>query len=698
MKSKLNLLSCSAALLLALATSALAAAFPPTAWPPTVDANKKVHYWAADELLGVPNANWTNCMTLLADGDQATLLWACDDKVFTNRVGTTTYLNVADTNYTEWATEGTIDVLMQIYGDYGVLEGGSNLAKPRTVRFQEGSSSPTTFTPAGFPTNVFNYRWNWVLYNLTNGWFTNGGVGYHLVGNLKPGSTTTSSPNGGVNKGTLRLVSADGNFIGFRVRAIALGQAGAFGTTNDVNQFDAPLANPVCPAPDVNLVGLDINAGVTNNLEVQDSGDTTVEYLTEVGPVGDQRLAIRPTWFNGSSGYLLNFRITTNYLGQPCTEPLPTKVCVDFFDDVAFAGQGVTFGPEAYAINSCGQVLIYPLASRYVMQGTGKWVRRSWIVPNVNLYGVNTTPDSGGPRFLCGTLPVAVSRVEMAVLRQSGPLAGQDPLAGCVPDPLVCEGAYTNYGELNFSAGITNGLDLGITNTSDTGWIVELAGPTADQRLSLRPLFSPNYYVQFQILTNAFGPSYQDNAQLAVALTYYDDPALAGKKFGIDAWRYSRSGTDTIAASSPNNWITLKGTGKWRDAYWEIDKITFQGVNQTVSGQTIQAAARIKCEDKVHIARVRYAVVRACGPYAGQNQLDTLRVTALAAAPDTNGLVRLSWPYREPQLTVLGQDTLGGAWTTFAPVPIAAEGEQAIIRLSPTNAVQFFRLYRPTIP
>ncbi|MCX8108209.1 MAG: hypothetical protein N3G20_05325 [Verrucomicrobiae bacterium] len=96
----------------------------------------------------------------------------------------------------------------------------------------------------------------------------------------------------------------------------------------------------------------------------------------------------------------------------------------------------VRFGPEAYATNAMGGIAFYPETKRHAMAGTGQWIRRSWVVPAVNLKGINVGAFTGGPRFVSENGQVCVSRVEMAVLRvRTHPLAGRDPLAGCYEDP-----------------------------------------------------------------------------------------------------------------------------------------------------------------------------------------------------------------------------------------------------------------------
>ena len=68
-----------------------------------------------------------------------------------------------------------------------------------------------------------------------------------------------------------------------------------------------------------------------------------------------------------------------------------------------------------------------------------------------------------------------VSRFYLAALRSTGPLAGQDPLASCFPDPNICFGIYGNYAELDLANGITDGLALG-TSGGDQTYVVETAG------------------------------------------------------------------------------------------------------------------------------------------------------------------------------------------------------------------------------
>lgn len=89
-----------------------------------------------------------------------------------------------------------------------------------------------------------------------------------------------------------------------------------------------------------------------------------VAFVENVGPVGDKRHAAVPI------GQYLNFGITDDYLGHPCNEPRAIKVCVDFYDDPAFATNNVRFGPEAYTTNEAGSVAVYPSDKRRSWRAT----------------------------------------------------------------------------------------------------------------------------------------------------------------------------------------------------------------------------------------------------------------------------------------------------------------------------------------
>jgi hypothetical protein len=231
---------------------------------------------------------------------------------------------------------------------------------------------------------------------------------------------------------------------------------------------------------------------------------------------------------------------------------------------------------------------------------------------------------TGGPRlsFDAGAA-IFVSRVEMAVFRTGDhPLAGQDPIAACYADPKICTEAYGNYAELDLEEGIENGLAPG-TSGGDQEMIQEEAGPADDRRRAIRPAFndgSPGFahqYLNLALVGEPFGPSSQDNAHLAICVTYYDDPNLIGAAFRPEVYQVERGGEVTFGFTSPAIAVSLEGTDAWREAYFEIPEIKFLGVNQGP-----QAAARFVSSGKVFFSRVRYTVIRPCGPKAGVNVLE----------------------------------------------------------------------------
>ncbi len=652
--------------------------YPATDWPTNINPNRLVHYYVADGTLSAPNANWVADLGIKNDGDQTTT-----DVTYQGLLGkkaTSNNLNVWDNEWQAWNTNGLIDILLCVYGDASVLRSASDSYQARRFQFLTGTlptDGASTVYGGTFSTNAYNSQWNWILFTITNNLQSN--QVDRLIGTLRTNATGGTN-FGGINGGTIRIQGPDSNVNGLTVHAVAFGQHGAFGTRADINQFALP--NGSCPPViNVNLAAVDYNAGYTNHLQVINDPGTGqgVTYATGIGPADDKRNAVIPT------GNYLNFDILNNYLGQPCNDNVPMKVCVDYYDDPAFAGGSVMFGPQAYATDSLGDLASLPMSAMAVLQGTGRWIHQSWTIPSVNLLGVSTTPLTGGPQFVALNGNVAVSRCYIGVLRATGPLAGMDPLADCYGDPQICQGVYGNYAELDLANGITNGLGLG-TSSGDQSFVVENAGPTGDQRLSVRPDASPGYYLNFQILTNALGPTSQGNLHLAMVATYYDDPVLAGQGFRPQVWKSQGILATGFNYMNPPQNMVLQGTGTWRDAYWEIGTISLDGVNQSP-----QAAARFECDSPIHFSRLRYWVIRPCGPTAGQNPLASK--VNLVAAPETNSLVKLSWPYRAPQAVLESSATLNGPWTSVSGTPAIESGEQAVLRLSPANANNlFFRL------
>ena len=270
---------------------------------------------------------------------------------------------------------------------------------------------------------------------------------------------------------------------GLIIHAMAWGEAGAFGDPADINQFEPADATSCDPVPDQNLVGIDFNAGVTNYLQVMNDLDQTVTYTASAGPAGDLRKAVIP------NGPYLNFGILSNRLGRPCNPNVAMKMCVDFYDDPALAG--ALFGPESYAADqyggSCAPNVAVPKHRALYAARHGE-VDPQVVDPSrrQSLRGEYGALDRRAAVRLSLNGHVAVSRFELAALRTTGPLACQDPLADCRPDPVVCTDAYGIYAELDLQRRRhertgTLGTMAVIRPTS-----FETAGPPDDRRTSVR--------------------------------------------------------------------------------------------------------------------------------------------------------------------------------------------------------------------
>ena len=649
--------------------------FSPDSWPTTVNPNKTVHFVVTDGALAAPGATWTaDGLQLLSGGDQGTQATTIGG--YNAMKVTGSYLNVADPAFTEWADNEMIDILLQVYGDDALLNAGG---QPRDFTFLTGTLPDLNFPTGGqIPVAAKNKKWNWVLFRIPNGLRADG---TRFVGSI-PGNAQGQTSNGGVNGGTIRFETVP-NLI---VRVIAFGEEGAFGEPDVINQFAPPDACD--PEPNTNLVGIDLN-GVTNHVSILNDGDQTVTIQSNVGPADDRRRAVRP------DGTFLNFGVTDNYLGKACNDPRAVKVCVDFYDDPAFAGAEVRFGPEAYATDDKGGTALVASERRQLLAGTGKWIRRSWTIPAVSLKGVNAGTLTAGPRFLSENGQVSVSRFEMAILRTGEhPLAGQDPLSNCFADPNICTEAYGSFAELDLDKEIKNGLDTG-TSSGDQEMIIAEAGPADDQRLAVRPAGSDgtagfaHLFLNFSILNEALGPSSQPPAHLAICVTYYDDPAMTGARFRPEVYSAERNGAETFGFTTDSYLVSLEGTGKWRTAYWEISDIKFNGVNQGP-----QAAARFVLEDKIFFTSVRYAVIRPCGPNANVNALAACIPPvqpSLTVSWGADKKIRLSWPVSAEGFSLQGTKTLTAPQWLAANVAPQVEGDQNVVTLTPTETT-FYRL------
>jgi hypothetical protein len=291
---------------------------------------------------------------------------------------------------------------------------------------------------------------------------------------------------------------------------------------------------------------------------------------------------------------------------------------------------------------------------------------------------------------------VFVSRFQVAVLRVGDhPLAGEDPLSDCYEDPAICTDAYGNLAELDLGKDVRNGLDVG-TSGGDQEMIVAEAGPAEDRRKAVRAARddgSPGFqhqYLNFAILSESLGPSSQPPARLAICATYYDDPELVGKRFKPEVYITERNGVTTFGFTDDTYWVTLEGTDKWVDAYWEITDMKFNGVNQGP-----QAAARFTSEDKIFVTTIRYAVIRPCGPLAGVNLLESCKpVTDVQIGiRREGGNVVISWPSSAEGFFLEGTSSLSTPdWRDVNAVVELDPATQENFVTLPIESTTYFRL------
>ncbi len=649
--------------------------FAPENWPASADKNKVVHFVSVNDAFDPLGDKWIEGnMTLLSGGDQATgpiKIGGFDGiKVSGN------YMNTADTDFAEWADDAEIDILIQAYGDAGLFAANGN---PRNFNFLIGTL-PELAAPSGGQVAVEarNKKWNWILFRIPNS--ERPSDGSRRVGSI-PANAQGGIGAGGVNGGTIRLEGVP-NLI---VRVVAFGEKGAFGEPEQVNVF---AGSETCPAePATNLAGIDVAKNLANHMEVLNKGDQQVSFADGIGPAGDKRRAVRP------NGIHMNFAITDGYLGAACGDARSMKVCIEFYDDPALAGK--KFGPEAYATDDKGGIGFVAADRRHTLVGSGKWVRRSWVIPDVSLFGVNVAPLTAGPRLIFeDNAPVFVSAFELGIFRAgTHPLAGQDPNPACVEDPSAC--AYGNFAEMDLATGKLDGLAPG-SSGGDQEMIQAEAGPAKDRRMAIRPAGddgSPQFlhrYLNLAITDEKLGPSSQPGVKLAVCVTYYDDPELTGVSFRPEVYITDKGGKVGFGFTAGTIAVALEGTDKWRNAYFELDDVKFSGVNQGP-----QAAARFFVGGKVFFSKVAYGVIRPFCPDGGLNPLADCKPksdVSIGARAVAGGSIRIAWPSTAEGFVMEESDSVNGVWTISAHIA-STEGAERVITLKPgTGTARFYRL------
>jgi hypothetical protein len=260
-------------------------------------------------------------------------------------------------------------------------------------------------------------------------------------------------------------------------------------------------------------------------------------------------------------------------------------------------------------------------------------------------------------------------------------------------NPLICTTNYGYFAEWDPQHGISNNVTTG-TSGGDQLMVVQMAGPTNDQRLAEAPApGSGDLNIQFALLNNVFGPSLQDNANVAILLTYYDDPNLVGARIGLNAYNSYVNGIATIIGGPPapyNARATLTGTGKWVDAYFYLPNVNFIGVNQgpqSVCRITTSRAVSTNLDSGVvFVSRIRYDVIRPCGPFQGINMLQSIGIQQTNQAP------KVSW---FGTAALQSATTAGGPYSNILSVTNVLTNSYVPPSIKPW---QFFRLQYPPYP
>jgi len=106
--------------------------------------------------------------------------------------------------------------------------------------------------------------------------------------------------------------------------------------------------------------------------------------------------------------------------------------------------------------------------------------------------------------------------------------------------------------------------------------------------------------------------------------------------------------------------------------------------------------ARFVMNRPVYFTRLRYAVIRPCGPNAGVNLLAgckpaDLPVIGISRTADSK--IRLAWPTSAAGFSL--QETLSllpAAWTAVTTAPVVENNENVVIQ--PINGNRFYRLMK----
>jgi hypothetical protein len=215
-----------------------------------------------------------------------------------------------------------------------------------------------------------------------------------------------------------------------------------------------------------------------------------------------------------------------------------------------------------------------------------------------------------------------------------------------------------------------------------------------DRRIAIRPAGNDgtpgaaHQYLNFSLTEQRLGPTSQPNLRLAIAVTYFDDPALTGQSFRPEVYRTEKSdGTITFAFPPASLGTVLQGSNRWVESYLELGNVKLDGVNQGP-----QAAARFAASGKIFFSRVRYAVIRPCGERSGQNLLEGAKPPISAVREGSN--LRLSWVAGQ-NWNLQSIDPKGtNVWQAVSDAPVVMDFLNVVELPTGDAASRFYRLVK----
>ena len=115
-----------------------------------------------------PAPIWQPSLSFAEDGDQAfETVHLNGTNGLAGLHSTDAFMNIADTNFTAWAGEPVLDILVQVYGNEKLYDADGN---DREVIFRTGSlghtENPVSAGP--IPSGINKGEWNWVLFTIPN--------------------------------------------------------------------------------------------------------------------------------------------------------------------------------------------------------------------------------------------------------------------------------------------------------------------------------------------------------------------------------------------------------------------------------------------------------------------------------------------------------------------------------------------------